>query len=67
MFAVQWHQKTYFYIKQASIVTDHALDLLCDQGNNISLAVPIVLSPLRLTSEVIVPLTTAVNLRLRCR
>ena len=39
--AVKWRQKTYSYIKEAATVTDHALDLLCNQGNNISLVVPI--------------------------
>lgn len=39
---VQWHQKIYFYIKEASILAVHAFDLLCNQGNNSSLVVAIV-------------------------
>lgn len=63
--AVNWHQKTYSHIKEASTVTDHALDLLCNQGNNISLVVSVVEAS-ETTSKVIVPLKRAVNRRLSC-
>lgn len=39
---VKQHQKIYFYIEDASILAVHALDLLCNQGNNSSLVVSIV-------------------------